>query len=322
MQAHVETAMETPAPSTPAPDGAGASLKAARERAGLSLDDVAQALKLAPRQVKALENEDFGQLPGRTFARGFVRNYARLLNLDSDRLLAQLPDAAHAPALASPLLHSTGTIIGEVPTTRVARPAFTRWLIPLVLVAFLVGAGAYEWYRSGANFGTRIEPSAPAAAVQAVKPPAGSSSMELPNPLSDAAVPESEPAQARTATPAPSAPTLAPSNPTTAPANGAAAGPTAAAPAATETAATPTVAQEPAPIVLRYRGPSWTEVRDSRGQTLLTRLVPAGSEQQIRGVAPFEVTIGNARSVTLVYRGREIDLSRYSRQNIARLRLP
>jgi cytoskeleton protein RodZ len=39
---------------------------------------VAQQLKLAPRQVRALEEENFGMLPGRTFTRGFMRNYARL----------------------------------------------------------------------------------------------------------------------------------------------------------------------------------------------------------------------------------------------------
>jgi cytoskeleton protein RodZ len=43
---------------------------------------VAQSLKLGPRQVAALENEDWQSLPGNTMIRGFVRNYARLLNID------------------------------------------------------------------------------------------------------------------------------------------------------------------------------------------------------------------------------------------------
>ena len=63
----------------------------AREAAGLSIDAVAQQLKLAPRQVKALEEDDFAQLPGRTFIRGFMRNYARLVRLDPEALLASLP---------------------------------------------------------------------------------------------------------------------------------------------------------------------------------------------------------------------------------------
>jgi cytoskeleton protein RodZ len=326
MEARMETDVERPLPpATPAPDGPGAALRKARERAGLSLDQVAQQLKLAPRQVKALEDEDFGQLPGRTFARGFVRNYARLLNLDSDHLLAQLPDATLAPALASPLLQSTGTTIGEVPTTRVVRPAATRWLIPLVLVACIVGAGAYEWYRSGMSLTKRAEPASPTAAVQPTKPPAGTAQTELPNPLSGAPAADPAPAENRTpASPAPPSPAAAarPSasvQPSSAAATSSA--PTAA-PAVAEAPPSSAVAEPPAPLVLTYRGPSWTDVRDSRGQVLLTRLVPAGSEQQIRGTAPFDVTIGNARAVTLVYRGKQIDLTRYTHQNIARLRLP
>ena len=83
----------------PAPmrSSARCALRAAREAAGLSLDEVAQQLKLAPRQVRALEEDDFGVLPGRTFVRGFVRNYARLLNLDADARRA-LPGGAGAGA--------------------------------------------------------------------------------------------------------------------------------------------------------------------------------------------------------------------------------
>jgi len=49
--------------------GAGMQLRNAREAAGLSLEEAAQHLKLAPRQVKALEDEEFSLLPGRTFMR-------------------------------------------------------------------------------------------------------------------------------------------------------------------------------------------------------------------------------------------------------------
>ena len=52
-------------------------------------------------------------------------------------------------ALAAPSLHSTGGTMGEVPVAKVARPGAGRWLIPLLLVACVVGAGAYEWYRGG-----------------------------------------------------------------------------------------------------------------------------------------------------------------------------
>ena len=298
------TATETRADASPpwpaaGPDGPGSRLKSAREAAGLSLDQVAQQLKLAPRQVRALEDEDFAQLPGRTFARGFVRNYARLLNLNGDDLLSMLPDAAHAPALEAPALHPTGAMIAELPTASTPKTSFTRWLIPLVLVGCIVGAAAYEWYRGALS----PQGDAPRSAREPVHaaPAAPTSGKDLPNPLAGDN-PPSETAPASMA--GGSAPGVA--------------APVVPAPLLSSAPA----AVSPAALLLGYRGPSWTEIRDRDGQVLIARLVAAGSEQAINGVPPFDIVIGNAHEVTLVYRGNPVDLSRYTRQNVARLRLP
>ena len=178
----------------------GAQLKAAREAAGMSLDQVAQQLKLAPRQVKALEDQDFAHLPGRTFTRGFVRNYARLLNLDAGGLLARLPDAAEAPALEAPTLQSTGAMIAELPTAEMRGPSFGRWLIPLVLVGCVVAAAGYEWYRGGMLTSEAPHPalkSEPANQVSSA--PSSASSVSLPNPLDPAA--KAEPSDAAASSP-------------------------------------------------------------------------------------------------------------------------
>ena len=68
----------------------GEALRQAREARGLSLAEVAGALKLTAKQVGAIESESFEQLPGIAFARGFIRNYARLLGLDPAPLLERL----------------------------------------------------------------------------------------------------------------------------------------------------------------------------------------------------------------------------------------
>jgi cytoskeleton protein RodZ len=271
--------------------GAGAQLKAAREAAGLSLDQVAQQLKLAPRQVRALEEENFGMLPGRTFTRGFMRNYARLLNLDPDLLVAHLPDAAHAPSLESPPLHSTGTTMAELPTAHARAPSFGRWLIPLVLVASIVAAAGYEWYRgrpSGVASPPRSTETAPPAAPN-------TSTTPLPNPVA----PDS-------GAPAPAAP------PAT---SGQSAPDGTAQPASAPQAA----GAADAVLVVRYEGPSWTEIRDSAGRMLISRLVDADSVEPFDGAPPFSIVIGNARAVTLVYRGQPVDLAPYTRLNVARL---
>ena len=54
----------------------------------LTPEQVAQQLKLSVRQVIAIEQEAFDELPSNLFIRGFVRNYARLLKIDAEPLLA------------------------------------------------------------------------------------------------------------------------------------------------------------------------------------------------------------------------------------------
>jgi len=71
----------------------GERLRAERERQGLSVHDVAQRLKYAPRQIEAIEADDFKALPGLTFVRGFVRGYARVLGIEGDGLVRLLETA-------------------------------------------------------------------------------------------------------------------------------------------------------------------------------------------------------------------------------------
>jgi len=117
----------------------------------MSIDTVAQHLKLAPRQVKALEDGDYAHLPGRTFIRGFARNYARLMHLDPERVLSALPGGASAPALEAPTLTPTAHTMGELPTTDRPKASWARWAIPLLLAAIVAVAALYEWMRPAAE---------------------------------------------------------------------------------------------------------------------------------------------------------------------------
>ena len=78
----------------------GTALREAREAMGLSVHDIANRIKFAPRQVEALEANDFANLPQATFLRGFVRSYARVLQLDEAALIAALPADPAAQVVA------------------------------------------------------------------------------------------------------------------------------------------------------------------------------------------------------------------------------
>ena len=278
-------------------------LRAAREAAGMSIDAVAQQLKLAPRQVKALEDGEFTLLPGRTFVRGFMRNYARLVHLDPEAVLGALPTTA-APMLDSPALHATAPTMGELPATEAARHGWTRWAIPLTLVAIIGATAAWEWMHPPGNAPREATALSPAEHAPPASRAPETVGTPLPNPVAPAVPPE--------ATPPPAEPAAA---------EGAAAAPEtpAAVPVAVPETATP-VATE-APLTLAFRDSSWTEVKARSGRVLLAGMNARGTTQALSGAPPLDLVIGNAANVTLTWKGQRVDLAPYTRGNVARLTL-
>ena len=318
----------SPGDGVAAPDAnaAGDALRAAREAAGWSVDAVAQQLKLAPRQVVALENGDYAELPGRTFVRGFARNYARLLQLDADAVVAALPDASAAPALERPTLGSRARPIGafeERPRRGIARVA-----IPVLLLA-LIGLGA--WYELDRNGGLPWPfpggaSDKPTSADPVMPPALPGGTTPLPNPLTGAD-PRTSAADApslppRDATPATQAADAGSAAAPSVPIGGTSMPAVAATPVPAPSASSaPGAAGEQVTLVISYRAPSWTEVRDAAGQRLLVGTMSTGSTQTITGTPPFEVTLGNVAQTTVTWRGATVDTSAYHRQNVARLQL-
>src|SRR5206468_3300329 len=65
----------------------GEKFRQAREKKELSLDDVSNVTKISARMLKAIEKEDFEQLPGGVFNKGFIRAYAKHLGLDAEEAI-------------------------------------------------------------------------------------------------------------------------------------------------------------------------------------------------------------------------------------------
>ncbi len=339
--------MADEATAPPPAAAAGAMLAQAREEAALSIDTVAAQLKLAPRQVRALESGDFAALPGRTFVRGFVRNYARLLDIDADRVLGALP-ADDEPGLAHPHLASTHRVMGEIPAEHVRSRSFAGWAIALALVAIVAAAVLYEMFRpqwpSGEPVPKADKPAASAPAPEApdAAAPAPAEGRTLPNPVAPAtpgpASPSSgagdnetkvasasAPADTRVASAAPadsiaakSAPPVAPTPPpVAAPASTSLTHVPPAAPAAAAAAAPATAAT----LQIIFRGTSWLDVKDAKGVSLLTMTGNEGATRTLDAAPPLDLVVGNADHVDIVFRGEHVDLAPHARQNVARLQL-
>lgn len=294
--------------------GPGMQLRMLREAAGLSLDDVSHHLKLARRQVVAIENDDHGALPGPTFVRGFIRNYARLLRVDPQPLL-------EAGGLAVPPADPVQPIarnVGELPLDDGAGVSWTRWLIPLGLVAVLAGGIAvYEMsdvaipmrkLRKDSTEPMVASPAMPSTGADATSGATPDAATSMPAP--GAAMPNTAPPTPAGTAPSTPAP-LAPANPAAPPAP----------------AVAPSSAAGPAPagqvhLDIETAAASWIEVKDARGEILLSRNLPANSSHAVNGTPPLALRIGNVRAVQIRFNGAPVDLRPHSQREIARLTLP
>ncbi|MEP6656168.1 MAG: RodZ family helix-turn-helix domain-containing protein [Betaproteobacteria bacterium] len=281
---------------------AGEMLRGAREGAGLSLEAVSQQLKLAPRQVRALEDGDLALLPGRTFVRGFARNYARVLGLDPQAVLDALPGSAGSSTPEVPTLPATAVAMGHLPSPPNGRPGRRRWTLALVIFGLVAAAATYV-YLQGDFRRTTSQSTTPAITVAtsdtSTTGNTSSRDVALPLPMPSPAAPD---AGGNTG-----APHDAP-----VPAAGVEAGRIA--PVPTESAAI-------APITLTLRGSSWVEITDGSGRVVISQTLPGGETRAVPGAPPFDVVIGNAPNVVLSFRGQPIDLGPHTRQNVARLTL-
>jgi len=305
--------------------GVGQELAAAREARGLALADVAQQLKFAPRQLEALEQEQFSALPGATFARGMVRSYARLLKLDPDPLVERIAGRFEVPdsnRLAA-RYHQ------PVPFSDSARKSTFVYLGLSLGVLVLVGAVGYEWHqeRQAAlkSKGTAVAKAAPKEREKEreSKPRAVPAQVaSAPAPIAPAAPASVAPERATPVTVASAPPAaVAPEKPkAVAPEK-----PKAAAAEKndkTEKAEKPRPATGPNRLVVRTEGEAWIEIKDASDRMLVSSLNPPGSERVVRGKPPYQLVIGNASNVRVLYDDKLIDLAPHTRQDVARLTVP
>ena len=79
----------------------GSALRALRESKGWSVDEVSSRIKFSARQIEALENEQWADLPSGVSLRGLIRNYARLLGADSQAIVESLDPRNASPGRSS-----------------------------------------------------------------------------------------------------------------------------------------------------------------------------------------------------------------------------
>jgi len=322
----------------------GETLRQARESNGWSLAQVALKLNLTVASLSNLEAGAFDKLPGHTFARGYIRAYAKLLDMDQTVLVQQFDQYTGSDAQGSSV-HSLGRI--EEPV----RVSHTILRIVSLLLLIAVIGGGFVWWQDqtslrtkepvamapehveveGADGTTRIHPlDEPEDQAVLEGQAEGETSLALPQAQDGAdaeagaepSVPATSPAPAAPTAPAPTASVpVAP-----APAAPAAPAPTVAAPAApTAPAAAPAAPVAPAAgegqVQIQFTADCWTQITDGNGKVLFSGLKRKGDSASVNGKPPFAVRLGYARGAQVSYNGQPVDVAPFTTGETARLKL-
>lgn len=320
----------------------GETLRKVRESRDLALNDVAVQLNLTAQALGHLEEGAFDRLPGHTFARGYVRAYAKLMGLDPNRLVNDFDLYTGTDA--------SGASVASL--VRIEEPArVSQNLVKFFSVAVLLalGAAGFLWWQGeaerlgndasktsslehveveAADGTTELhplgEPEDQAVADAQVEPPTDN----LPSPAeafsegqapvvttADPATPASPPtdqAPAETQPTPPTAPAQVPL-PTS---------PAAEAPAAPVAGAAPvTPAAGEALVNLQFTADCWTQLTDASGKVLLSALKRRGDSVELAGKAPLELRLGYARGAVVLVNGQAVDVAPFIHGETARLKL-
>ncbi|WP_263260638.1 RodZ family helix-turn-helix domain-containing protein [Pseudomonas sp. RIT-PI-S] len=313
----------------------GETLRQARESRNWSLQEVAARLNLTTTSLANLEAGAFERLPGHTFARGYIRAYAKLLGMDQTPLVLAFDQYTGTNAQGSDV-HGLGRI--EEPV-RLSHNILR--IVSLLLLVLVIGGGFLWWQDQNASRGkdqagtalehVEVESADGTTQIHPIDEPedqavTDSQAVPTPGPTEPAQVPV-EPAGSTppaAVAPAPSAPTATPS----APAPSGTHAPTAAAtiPAIPQ----PTTPVAPAPVApaageakvqIQFTADCWTQVTDASGKVLVSGLKRKGDSIDVNGNAPFQVRLGYARGAQVTYNGEAVNVAPFTSGETARLKL-
>jgi len=269
----------------------GERLAEARRTQQISVLDIAKELHLDEPKVRALERNEFDVLGAPVFAKGHLRKYAQLMQVNPDDVMADYYELTRTAGMP------------QVVSVR-ARPR--REMSPgpwiAVIVVIILVATAYWWFTIPSPL-VVDEPQIDLLTESVTQAP---ESQDVEPAVDDTAVLESIPADADIEEPASTESDEGTDDDVALEASGA--------------AETPTLNDGQMRLLVTYSGDCWTEITDALGRRLFFGLGTDGRTVELSGQAPFNVLFGNAANVSIRVNGTERTFSDVERRGrIARL---
>lgn len=281
----------------------GHILRRARVAKGMSIDDVSRQLRLSVQQIGAIEKEDFEKLPGRTFLRGFIRNYANLVQLDPVPLLQLIPESA--PVIST--YERTPFKNKQISFASNRESSGNNRLITVIVLFVMILGGYFIFEDNNKSDNNSVN--------NEVKTDAEKTSVEIQLPLPAAVknvtngqtnkIPETNDSINREENSATESgikiePIVIPIE---------------SKPLVQETRKPVVAPSDLGNLYFKFTADSWVKVVDGKGVSLFEQLKKGGSEQIITGKKPLSIVVGNASGVNLTYNDTEIDISSYKKQD-------
>ncbi|ONH57531.1 cytoskeleton protein RodZ [Pseudomonas cedrina] len=311
----------------------GDTLRQARESNGWSLAEVALKLNLTTTSLGNLEAGAFDKLPGHTFARGYIRAYAKLLGIDQAILVQQFDQFTGTDSQGSNV-HGLGRI--EEPT----RVSHTILRIVSLLLLIAVIGGGFVWWQDQASQRTKDMTSNAMEHVE-VESADGTTQIHPLDEPEDQAVAESQAAPEAPVASEQPAPETAPASAAAVPAPAAPAAPAhtpaaqahvPAAPAQAPAAATPAAPAISPPttpaliagdgrVQITFVADCWMQLTDGNGKVLFSGLKRKGDTLEQGGKPPLTLRLGFARGAQVAYNGQPVDVAPFTSGETARIKL-
>ena len=247
----------------------GEILTRARENMSLSQKEIASRLNLKEEIITALDTNRFNNLPAPTYVRGYIRSYARAINLDADNLISIYEGSADAPPEIFPDVKPKGQTSSKDTSAKVMSYLITFTLMILIIV----------WWQGSNIVSTDLYPNKLKASEGGEYPGGFTYSYNIvthPEILNVADIENSDyDSELNTQT-------------------------------------------NLATLKMELTAESWVEVYDALGEKLYIDLAKPGEKINLAGAPPLSVKLGNARGVSVNFKGKVFDTSQYTKAGVAR----
>jgi len=287
----------------------GSLLSAERKSQNYTVDQISEHIKIPVHFIIAIESNDLQALPADTFARGYIRAYAKFLEIPDEQIVEMYDRAV--PRDPAKTLKPRSNLRGEASSQSPMIKTITMLLIIGVIAAIVYGS--FQYYREKASVidSERDAKQMSFTGSSLDSPSAAPSSAEQEERSTD-----NEPAQAKSA----AAEEMTESYAAAIDEQDAAASETgdevsASLPQNMSEIPVDKAIPENDVLEIYAENGSWIEVRDASDARLFYNMIPKGDTKVIQGKAPFFIAMGNARTTRVLINDLEIDMKNYIRPN-------